>query len=112
MAMTEAVKEAIWLKGILGQFGVFQTPVTIFCDSQSAIHLSKHQAYYDRSKHIDIKFHFVRDEVEKGTIKIEKISTDVNPADGFTKSISVMKFGSCLSSIKLMEGVYSNLRNT
>ncbi|XP_057808557.1 secreted RxLR effector protein 161-like [Salvia miltiorrhiza] len=52
MAMTEAVKEGVWLKGMLADFGVFQKNVEIFCDNQSALHLAKHQVFHERSKHI------------------------------------------------------------
>lgn len=104
MALIEAVKEAIWLKGIVKEFGIDQKSVKIYCDSQSAIHLSKHQAYHDRSKHIDIKYHFIRDVADRGEVKILKIRTEKNPADGFTKSLPTKKFGLCMDLIKLIEG--------
>lgn len=63
------------MKGILAEYGIIQDTVKIYCDSQSAIHLSKHQAYHDRSKHIDVKYHFVRDVVGKGEIQVLKIGT-------------------------------------
>ena len=50
MAITEAIKEAIWLQGLLDDLGVGQKQVTVFCDSQSAIHLAKNQVYHARAK--------------------------------------------------------------
>ncbi|KAI4331921.1 hypothetical protein L6164_016867 [Bauhinia variegata] len=55
MAITEAVKEAIWLQGLLEDLGVSQKHIVVYCDSQSAIHLAKNQVYHDRTKHIDVR---------------------------------------------------------
>lgn len=84
MAVTEAVKEGIWLRGMLKDFGCEQSAITIFCDSQSALHrlhLTKHQMFHERSKHIDVRHLFVRDIVNKGVVKVVKISTEHNPAN-------------------------------
>ncbi|CAJ2646845.1 unnamed protein product [Trifolium pratense] len=64
IALVEGVKEAIWLKGMIGEMGISQGCVKIHCDSQSAIHLANHQVYHERTKHIDIRLHFVRDMIE------------------------------------------------
>ena len=61
MAVTEAVKEVIWLQGLLEELGVVQEHVCIYSDSQSAIHLAKNPVYHLRTKHIDVRYHFVRD---------------------------------------------------
>ena len=66
MTITEAIKEAIWLQGLLDDLGVGQKQVTVFCDSQSAIHLAKNQVYHARTKHIDVRYHFVREIIEEG----------------------------------------------
>lgn len=55
--MTEGIKEAIWLKGITHELGLYNEIVTIFCDNHSIIHLAKNLVYYERSKYIDIKLH-------------------------------------------------------
>src|SRR3954465_3633416 len=54
MALTEAVKEAIWLQGLARELGMTQEKTAVFCDSQSAKHLSKNQVYHERTKHIAI----------------------------------------------------------
>jgi hypothetical protein len=53
----------------------------------------------EKSKHIDIHYHFVRDIIEKGLVKIRKISTHDNPADMMTKHVPVAKFQLCLSLV-------------
>lgn len=75
LAIIEATKEGIWLKGILGEIEIVQGSVPIKCDNQSVLHLSKHQIFHERSKHIDVRLHFARDEVEKEIVAMVKVST-------------------------------------
>ena len=60
MTITEAIKEAIWLRGLVSDFGLHQEGTVIFCDSQRVIHLTKNQIYHERTKYIDVRYHFVR----------------------------------------------------
>ena len=101
MAITEAVKEAIWLQGLLDDLGVGQKQVTVFCDIQSAIHLAKNQVYHARTKHIDVRYHFVREIIEEGGVLVQKIKTDDNPADMLTKGVTAIKFNHCLDLINI-----------
>ena len=101
MAITEAVKEAIWLQGLLDDLGVGQKQVTVFCDSQSAIHLAKNQVYHARTKHIDVRYRFAREIIEEGGVLVQKIKTDDNPADMLTKVVTTIKFNHCLDLINI-----------
>jgi hypothetical protein len=56
MAIAEACKEFVWLKGLYAELCG-----DVFCDSQSAIYLTKDQMFHESSKHIDVKYHYVRD---------------------------------------------------
>lgn len=62
---TEAVKEALWLQGLMGELGVKQKIVTVLYDSSSALHMCRNPIHHERTKHIDIKLHFIRNEVSK-----------------------------------------------
>ena len=84
MAVTEAFKEATWIKGILQEICMLKGKVYVFFDSQSAIHLSKNPVYHERSKHIDIRMFWIRDKIEAGEIALEKVPTEENPADAGT----------------------------
>jgi hypothetical protein len=57
MAVAEAAKEALWLKGLVKELGLNQGGVQMHCDSQSTIYLAKNQVYHARTKHIDVRFH-------------------------------------------------------
>ena len=95
-AATEAVKEALWMKGLIAELGVSQKTVDVFCDSSSAIYLSKNPAHHEKTKHIDIKLHFIRNVVSMGVVRMVKIHTDRNPADMLTKVVTTAKFKVCL----------------
>lgn len=61
IALTEAVKEALWLRGITHELKPQEHVRTIiYCNNESAIHLSKNQMYFERTKYVDVKLHFVR----------------------------------------------------
>ena len=99
VAATKAVKESMWLKGLLNELWLKQRIVEIFCDNQSAIQLIKNQVYHERTKHIDVKLHFIRDEVTKGSFAVIKIHTDTNPANMLTKVLPTTKFKFCVDLI-------------
>ena len=87
IAASHACKEAIWLKGLLGEIGRLQNSVPVFCDSQSAIHLDTNIVYHSKTKHIDVKYHFVRQAISEGGVDLKKVHTKENCADMFTKPI-------------------------
>ena len=64
LALTEAVKESFWLKGLAAEFRLGQKSVSIGCDSSSALCLAKHQVFHERSKHIDVRLYFIREKIE------------------------------------------------
>jgi len=98
---TEGVKEAIWLRGLVNELGLTQKVLTVFCDSQSAIHLTKNNRYHDKTKHINIKHHFIIGVVVVGEIMVEKIHTSENPTDMLTKPLPITKFEHCLDLVGL-----------
>jgi hypothetical protein len=71
MAASLAACEGIWLQKLLmGLFGQEMETMVIHHDNQSCIKLSENPMFHDRSKHIEIKFHFIKDSVQKGTVKL------------------------------------------
>lgn len=92
IALSKAIKEGIWLKGLLQDYGIKQPTVQIYYDNQSTIHFTKNPQFHNRTKHIDIKFHFVREEIEKGEIEVLKVHTSDNVADILTKPLPHLKF--------------------
>nr|GEV03766.1 retrovirus-related Pol polyprotein from transposon TNT 1-94 [Tanacetum cinerariifolium] len=69
MPFTEAVKEAIWLRGLLEELGVELNTVAINYDNQDAIHLSRNHVFHEKTKHINVRYHFIREVLEAKTVK-------------------------------------------
>jgi len=88
---------------MIGELGITQACVKIHCDNQSDIHLVNHKVYHERTKLIDIRLHFVRDLIESKEIVMEKVASEENPADVFTKPLPRSRFKHCLDLIKFDE---------
>ena len=72
VAQTHAAKQLIWLRAILGELhSPFEEPTTLNCDNQGAIALAKDNKFQARTKHIDIRYHFIREAVENGNINMQ-----------------------------------------
>ena len=99
MAITKACKETIWLRGFLGEICDDLKTTIVFCDSQSAIFLSKYQMFHERTKHTDVHYHFVRGVIAHDDIIVCKVNTHDNPANITTKKLPVTKFKHCLDLV-------------
>ena len=90
------------MKKFLQELGLRQERFILYCDSQSAIHLSKNPTFHSRSKHIDVRYHWIRDALEMKLLQLEKIHTDDNALDMLTKSLPIEKFVTCRASAGLL----------
>eukprot|EP00253_Pinus_taeda_P008742 PITA_08742 len=89
----EASKEALWLQQILSEFGFQQQhPTTLWCDNQSAIQLCKDPVHHQRSKHIELHMHFIRNLIHDHVLEVQYCSTADQVADIFTKALTEAKF--------------------
>ena len=91
IACGEACKELVWLQGFLRELRYENSGCTLFSDSQSAIHLAKNATFHSRTKHIDVRYHFIRSLIESKVVILEKINTKYNVADMFTKIVASSK---------------------
>jgi hypothetical protein len=92
VAQTHAAKEAVWLCHLFGElFPVINKPTDLHSDSQSAIALGIGGHYHARTKHIDIRYHFIRYIIEAGSIKLIYCPTDQQTADTLTKALPSVK---------------------
>ena len=99
IAATEAYKEMLWLKKFLLELGYAQEKYELMCDNQSVIHLGKHPTFHSKSKHIDVRYHWLRDVLDEKSICLEKVHTDENGADMLTKCVPRWKFEFCCSLV-------------
>ncbi len=93
MALASATQEAVWMRKLLTDLqNKTEKPTVIFEDNQSAIFMAKNPQYHGRAKHIDIKYHFIRDQIANGVINLKYCNTDDMVADMFTKGLSGEQF--------------------
>ena len=74
----------MWLKGLISELLGYDVRVILKCDSQIALHLAKNQSHHKRTKHIDIRYHIIREVLEKKEIELIKVAGSENAADIFT----------------------------
>ncbi|WJX50151.1 hypothetical protein P8452_36497 [Trifolium repens] len=84
--------QLLWMKYQLEDYNIAESSIPLCCDNTAAIHLSKNPILHSRAKHIEIKHHFIRDHVQKGTIDIQFIDTEHQWADIFTKPLAIERF--------------------
>jgi len=90
---SDASREAIWLrKLIFGLFGNKLETTVIHCDNQSCMKLTENLVFHDRSKHIDMKYHYIKDMVQRKTIKLQYIATSEQIADILNKPLLLKQF--------------------
>ena len=87
MALGSAVKEALWLKSLENELMGDTPKIVLNCDNQSAICLASNECYQARTKHIDVRHHFVRESLNRGQISLQHIHTENMLADLLTKAL-------------------------
>lgn len=93
IAATTATCQGIWLSRLLTDLlGEEATKPELFVDNQSAIALSRNPVHHDRSKHIDVRYHFIRQCVDEGSILLSYIETEQQLADILTKALGRVRF--------------------
>nr|GFB05768.1 retrotransposon protein, putative, unclassified [Tanacetum cinerariifolium] len=87
VAVSGCCPQVLWMRTQLTDYGFFYDKVLIYCYSKSAIAISCNLVQHTRTKHIDVRYHFIKDHVEKGTIELYFVGTEYQLADLFTKSL-------------------------
>lgn len=102
MALANTTQEAIWMRQLtIDLKNVPDKPLKIFEDNQSAMCIAKNPQFHGRTKHIEIKYHFTREQVKNGTIELQYCRTENMIADMFTKGLLKEKF----SKLRDMAGI-------
>jgi hypothetical protein len=94
VAISEVAMEILYVAGILKFLGVpLEYPITVNVDNIGAVYLSKNATTGSRTKHIDTRYHFVREYIEDGIVKVQFVRSEDNHADIFTKNLNTETFG-------------------
>nr|GEV32303.1 retrovirus-related Pol polyprotein from transposon TNT 1-94 [Tanacetum cinerariifolium] len=94
--------QVLWINSQLADYAVLYDKVPIFCDNTSAIAISNNQILHYRTKHIDIRYHFIRDHILKGDIKLHFVPTDLQLADIFTKPLAEPSFTRLVADLGML----------
>ena len=103
IVVAEASKEAVWLARLVKELGIEQGGVQLHCDSQSVINLAKNQVYHAKTKHIDVRFHKIRELMTSSQILLRQVHTPKNATDMLTKVVTTDKFKHCLDLLNVVE---------
>ena len=87
IAVSSYCTQLLWMQKLLLDNGILQENLTIYCDNTNAINISKNHVQHSRTKHIEIRHHFIRELIEDGTHTLEFIHTNDQKADLFTKPL-------------------------
>ncbi|CAI7806952.1 unnamed protein product [Closterium sp. NIES-54] len=97
IALCSATKEGLYLRELLEEAKLAELPnFTMFCDNQSAIRIANKSGFVNRTKHIALRYFFVKDEIEKGRLKLSYSPTSEMAADYLTKKLGKSKFEYCM----------------
>lgn len=104
VAAAMATSQVYWLRKILGDIGMKQKEATeLFCDNQSAIAMSKNPVFHNRTRHINIKYHFIREAIEEGEVQLTFCKSEDQVANNFTKALPKEKFFKFRELLGVME---------
>jgi hypothetical protein len=88
IALTSVAREVLFLQALVDElYGTTQDSIPIYCDNQGAISLASNNKFHGRTKHIDLRYHYIRELVKNGTLHLEYCPTEENLADAFTKAL-------------------------
>ncbi|KAL0397801.1 UNVERIFIED_CONTAM: Retrovirus-related Pol polyprotein from transposon RE1 [Sesamum calycinum] len=105
-SMASTVCELLWISYILGDFGItVVSPIPFHCDNKAAIHITENPVFHERTKHLDIDCHIVRDRFKSGFILPQHISTQHQVADLFTKALPAPQFTRLMSKLGMLSHV-------
>ncbi|WMV30632.1 hypothetical protein MTR67_024017 [Solanum verrucosum] len=91
-SLASTVEEIVWIVGIIKELGIDVTlPVKVYSDIKAAIEIAANPVYQERTKHIEIDFHFIKEKVIQGLISTNYIPTSEQPADILTKGLSIVQ---------------------
>jgi hypothetical protein len=103
IAETHVAKEAMWLRTFVNEVrGGQKQPLTVMGNNQRAIALAKNNKFHSRTKHIDLRYHFICEAMEDGKIEMEYIPTSENIADISTKALPEPKFVKFIGKLGLV----------
>ena len=105
--MDHGVCEKVWIRSVLHDFGLHHPkPMMLYCDNKAAIAIAKNPIQHDRTKHVEVDHHFIKDHLDKGTISFPFVTSQDQLADVLTKAVSGKVFYNSLDKLGMID-IYS-----
>ncbi|GJZ97296.1 retrovirus-related pol polyprotein from transposon TNT 1-94 [Tanacetum coccineum] len=92
VSLSACCAQVLWLRTQLTEYGFHFNKIPMYCDSKAAVAISCNPVQHSRSKHIDVRYHFIKEQVEKGIVKLFLVRTEYQLADLFTKALPEDRF--------------------
>ena len=92
MSLSDTCHQLVWIKTLLAELGIDLAPIPLFGDNQGAIFLASNPVQEKRIKHIDVRYHYIREVLQEKKVELFFVPTESNPADLFTKNLGHVKF--------------------
>nr|GFB70414.1 retrovirus-related Pol polyprotein from transposon TNT 1-94 [Tanacetum cinerariifolium] len=92
VSLSACYAQVLWMRTQLTDYGFYFDKIPIFCDSKAAIAISCYPVQHSRTKHIDVRYHFIKEKVEKGIVELFFVETEYQLADLFTRALLVERF--------------------
>nr|GEY49663.1 putative ribonuclease H-like domain-containing protein [Tanacetum cinerariifolium] len=111
MSLSAYCTQVLWMRTQLTDYGFHFDKIPMYCDSKAAIAISCNPVQHSRTKHIDVRYHFIKEKVEKGIVELFFVGTEYQLADLFTKALPVERFQYLVRRLDLVT-YFQNFQNT
>jgi hypothetical protein len=102
-AMAHGVSEGLWLRRLLLELRLFEDkPIMLYCDNKAAINIANNRVQHDRTKHVEIDRHFIKDKLDEGIVCMPFVGTKEQIADVFTKGLSITDFSNVIDKMSMI----------
>ncbi|KAK6122039.1 hypothetical protein DH2020_044210 [Rehmannia glutinosa] len=103
-SMAVAITDLIWIQALFAELGIsIEAPTVLWCDNSSAISLASNPVFHQRTKHIEIDIHFIRDKVQDKVVDVRYVPSEAQLADILTKPLSLSRFQMLCSKLSLSQ---------
>nr|GEY44498.1 reverse transcriptase domain-containing protein [Tanacetum cinerariifolium] len=106
VSLSACCAQVLWMRTELTDYGFHFNKIPIYCDSKSAIAISCNSIQHSRTKHIAVRYHFIKEHVEKGTIELYFVKTDYQLVDIFTKALPTYRFSYLVRRLARAKGIF------
>jgi len=101
-AMANVTSEMVWTRNLLKFLGISVPPIHLYCDNQAALHIANNPVYHERTKHIEVDYHFVSERIVSGEIQPRYPPSTEQLANIFTKALGPCQFHCLLGKLGIL----------